>query len=152
MPRIPLYRHCYLDLEPAQPYSGIFQFSISRCKFSRFYSFTAEMRQHHGSRCTGVAIGIWNQHGRTAGYSISQYSAVNSPDFTAEMGPCHESRCNGVASVELPKLNVPEWFTTYDVPTFAAIDSVRMTHAMDTLYRSASTNIVIFSDRGKAGK
>ena len=43
----------------------------------------------------------WNQRGRTAGFSISQYPAVNSPKFTAEMRLCHESRCNVIASAEL---------------------------------------------------
>ena len=43
----------------------------------------------------------WNQCGRTAGFSISQYLAVNSPKFTAEMRLCHESRCNVIASAEL---------------------------------------------------
>ena len=49
------------------------------------------------------------------------------------------------------KINRPEWFTSYDVTTFAVIDAMRMNHLMDTMYRSAATTIVTSSDKGGGG-
>ena len=49
------------------------------------------------------------------------------------------------------KINRPEWFTSYDVTTFAVMDAMRMNHLMDTMYRSAATTIVTSSDKGGGG-
>lgn len=49
------------------------------------------------------------------------------------------------------KINRPEWFTSYDVTTFAVMDAMRMNHLMDTMYKSAATTIVTSSDKGGGG-